>query len=54
MIFLQAERSALKAELERDRHALENALTKAQMLEERDKDSKKLLAPLQQLQVGLM
>lgn len=52
VIFLQVESSALKVEMERDRHALENALTKAQMLEERDKDSKQLSYQLQQLQVG--
>ncbi|XP_066436397.1 centriolin isoform X2 [Eleutherodactylus coqui] len=46
----QAESSAWKAELERDRHALENALTKAQMLQEQDKDNKRLLSKIQQLQ----
>ncbi|XP_073455648.1 centriolin [Aquarana catesbeiana] len=44
------ESSALKVEMERDRHELENALTKAHMLEERDKDNKRLSYQLQQLQ----
>lgn len=52
VIFLQVESSALKVEMERDRHELENALTKAHMLEERDKDNKRLSYQLQQLQVG--
>ncbi|KAM5145706.1 centriolin [Mantella aurantiaca] len=45
-----AESSALKAELEKDRNALQNALTKAHMLEEQDRGNKKLLSQLQQLQ----
>ncbi|XP_044162086.1 centriolin-like isoform X2 [Bufo gargarizans] len=46
----QAESSAWKAELERERRALENALTKAHVLQEQDKDHKKLLAQVRQLQ----
>ncbi|KAM4696024.1 centriolin-like [Rhinophrynus dorsalis] len=44
------ENSALQAELEKDKQALENALTKAQLLEEREKDNKRLLSQLKQLQ----
>ncbi|CAH2316659.1 centriolin isoform X1 [Pelobates cultripes] len=46
----QMENSALQAELEKDRQALENALTKAQLLEEKEKDNKKLLSQMKQLQ----
>ncbi|KAG8447548.1 hypothetical protein GDO86_014884 [Hymenochirus boettgeri] len=44
------ENSALQAELEKDKQALENALAKAQVLEERDKENRNLLAQLKQLQ----
>ncbi|KAM8934304.1 centriolin [Pelodytes ibericus] len=44
------ETSALQAELEKDRQALENALTKAQLLEEKEKDNKKLQSHLKQVQ----
>ncbi|KAJ6652858.1 hypothetical protein lerEdw1_010576 [Lerista edwardsae] len=47
----QLEHSALQAELEKERQALENALTKAQLLEEKEQDNRKLLSQLQQLQV---
>ncbi|XP_068105155.1 centriolin isoform X2 [Hyperolius riggenbachi] len=45
-----AETNALKAELERERRSLENAQTKAHVLEEREQDNRKLVSQLQQLQ----
>ncbi|XP_053328761.1 centriolin isoform X2 [Spea bombifrons] len=42
------ESSALQAELEKDRQALENVLTKAQLLDEKEKENKKLLSQLKQ------
>ncbi|KAE8582478.1 hypothetical protein XENTR_v10020136 [Xenopus tropicalis] len=44
------ESSALQAELEKDKQALENALTKAQLLEETDQENQKLLSQMDQLQ----
>ncbi|NWJ04722.1 CNTRL protein, partial [Crypturellus undulatus] len=46
----QMERSALQAELERERQALENALTKAQIAEEKEQENYKLLSQFKQLQ----
>ncbi|XP_063000998.1 centriolin isoform X2 [Elgaria multicarinata webbii] len=46
----QLEHSALQAELDKERQALENALTKAQLLEEKEQDNNKLLSQLKQLQ----
>ncbi|KAM4664596.1 centriolin [Discoglossus pictus] len=44
------ENSALQAELEKDRQALENALTRAQLLEKKENENKKLLSQVKQLQ----
>ncbi|NWX16420.1 CNTRL protein, partial [Aegotheles bennettii] len=46
----QMELSALQAELEKERQALENALTKAQLAEEKEKQNYKLLSQFKQLQ----
>nr|XP_009679355.1 PREDICTED: centriolin isoform X2 [Struthio camelus australis] len=46
----QMERSALQAELEKERQALENALTKAQIAEEKEQENYKLLSQFKQLQ----
>ncbi|XP_064379962.1 centriolin isoform X3 [Dromaius novaehollandiae] len=46
----QMERSALQAELEKERQALENALTKAQIAEEKEQENYKLLSQFRQLQ----
>ncbi|XP_061459570.1 centriolin isoform X2 [Rhineura floridana] len=46
----QLEHSALQAELGKERQALKNALTKAQLSEEREQENKKLLSQLKQLQ----
>nr|XP_014427854.1 centriolin isoform X2 [Pelodiscus sinensis] len=46
----QMEHSALQAELEKERQALENALTKAQISEEKEEENNKLLSQLKQLQ----
>ncbi|XP_044848219.1 centriolin isoform X3 [Mauremys mutica] len=46
----QMEHSALQAELEKERQALENALTKAQISEEKEQENNKLLSQLKQLQ----
>ncbi|MEE6505076.1 hypothetical protein FKM82_005434 [Ascaphus truei] len=46
----QMEHSALQAELAKDKQALENALTKAQLSEEKGHENKKLLYQLKQLQ----
>ncbi|XP_062447215.1 centriolin isoform X2 [Rhea pennata] len=46
----QMERSALQAELEKERQALENALTKAQIAEEKEEENYKLLSQFKQLQ----
>lgn len=45
------ELSALQAELEKERQALENALTKAQLAEEKEQQNSKLLSQFKQLQV---
>lgn len=45
------ELSALQAELEKERQALENALTKAQLAEEKEQQNYKLLSQFKQLQV---
>lgn len=45
------ELSALQAELEKERQALENALTKAQLAEEKEQQNYKLLSQFRQLQV---
>lgn len=45
------ELSALQAELEKERQALENALTKAQLVEEKEQENYKLLTQFKQLQV---
>ncbi|KFZ62795.1 Centriolin, partial [Podiceps cristatus] len=44
------ELSALQAELEKERQALENALTKAQLAEEKEQQNHKLLSQFRQLQ----
>ncbi|EMP34606.1 Centriolin [Chelonia mydas] len=46
----QMEHSTLQAELEKERQALENALTKAQISEEKEQENNKLLSQLKQLQ----
>ncbi|KFW00100.1 Centriolin, partial [Eurypyga helias] len=46
----QMELSALQAELEKERQALENALTKAQLADEKEKENYKLLSQFKQLQ----
>ncbi|NXC67584.1 CNTRL protein, partial [Anhinga anhinga] len=46
----QMEVSALQAELEKERQALENALTKAQLAEEKEQQNHKLLSQFKQLQ----
>uniref|UniRef100_A0A452GVW7 Uncharacterized protein n=1 Tax=Gopherus agassizii TaxID=38772 RepID=A0A452GVW7_9SAUR len=46
----QMEHAALQAELEKERQALENALTKAQISEEKEQENNKLLSQLKQLQ----
>ncbi|XP_042334632.1 centriolin isoform X2 [Sceloporus undulatus] len=46
----QLEHSALQAELGKERQALENALTKAQLLEEKEQENNKLISQLKQLQ----
>ncbi|XP_032994260.1 centriolin isoform X3 [Lacerta agilis] len=46
----QLEHSALQAELGKERQALENALTKVQLSEEREQENNKLLSHLKQLQ----
>ncbi|KAM9117352.1 centriolin isoform 2-T3 [Pangshura tecta] len=46
----QMEHSALQAELEKERQALENALTKAQISEEKEQENNKLLSQLKQLE----
>ncbi|XP_074871233.1 centriolin isoform X3 [Carettochelys insculpta] len=46
----ETEHSALQAELEKERQALENVLTKAQILEEKEQENNKLLSQLRQLQ----
>lgn len=45
------ELSALQAELEKERQALENAVTKAQLAEEKEQQNYKLLSQFKQLQV---
>lgn len=45
------ELSALQAELEKERQALDNALTKAQLAEEKEQQNYKLLSQFKQLQV---
>ncbi|OXB67097.1 hypothetical protein ASZ78_005670 [Callipepla squamata] len=47
----QMELSALQAELEKERQALENALTKVRLAEEKDQENYKLLSQFKQLQV---
>ncbi|OXB76365.1 UNVERIFIED_CONTAM: hypothetical protein H355_006776, partial [Colinus virginianus] len=49
---LQMELSALQAELEKERQALENALTKVRLAEEKDQENYKLLSQFKQLQGG--
>uniref|UniRef100_A0A8D2JEZ5 Centriolin n=1 Tax=Varanus komodoensis TaxID=61221 RepID=A0A8D2JEZ5_VARKO len=46
----QLEHSALQAELDKERQALENALTKAHLSEEKEQENSKLLSQLKQLQ----
>ncbi|XP_050782618.1 centriolin isoform X5 [Gopherus flavomarginatus] len=46
----QMEHAALQAELEKERQALENALTKAQISEEKEQENNKLLSQLKQFQ----
>ncbi|XP_075041774.1 centriolin isoform X2 [Mixophyes fleayi] len=46
----QDENNTLRAELDREKRALENARVKAQLLEEKDKDNKKLQSQVHQLQ----
>nr|XP_032623335.1 centriolin isoform X4 [Chelonoidis abingdonii] len=48
--FSQMEHAALQAELEKERQALENALTKAEISEEKEQENNKLLSQLKQLQ----
>lgn len=45
------ELSALQDELDKEKQALENALTKAQMSEEKEQENNKLLSQLKQVQV---
>nr|XP_060613346.1 centriolin isoform X2 [Anolis sagrei ordinatus] len=46
----QLEHAALQAELNKERQALENALTKAQLINEREQENNKLISQLRQLQ----
>ncbi|XP_030063428.1 centriolin isoform X2 [Microcaecilia unicolor] len=48
----QMEHSAVQAELEKERQALENALSKAQVSEEKEQENRELLAQLKQLQAS--